>query len=123
MKVILALHDADCMQRKTASDLLLRSAQLLRSQICPALNNQKNHIDKDVRLILQRDGPTYANRAAIGQSTVARRVLNIYYDRAFAEILYREIVLHHSNVSRLQLSVFSCGFHVFSYLEACTNAV
>ena len=103
MKVILALHDADCMQRKRASDLLLRSALLLQSQVRPALNTQKNSIDKDMRLIFQHDGPTYVNRAAIGQSLVARRVLNIYYDRPFAEILYREIVLHHSNAPSLHI--------------------
>ena len=49
MKVILALHDADCMQRKRAFDLLLRSALLLQSQVRPALNAQKNGIDKDIR--------------------------------------------------------------------------
>ena len=35
---------------------------------------------------------------ALGEQVFARRVLNIYYDKSFAEMIYREIVLHHSNV-------------------------
>ena len=50
----------------------------------------------------------YVNADAIGETVVARRVLNIYYDKSFAKILLREIVLHHSNEPWPLLSVRVC---------------
>ena len=52
-----------------------------------------------LRSVLTGLGPKYVNFSNIGVTMQVRRVLNIYYDRAFAEVLYREIVLHHSNAS------------------------
>ena len=98
MKVILALHDADAAQRKAGADYLFRSALSLQTQIAPPLDQHKNCIDKDIRLLLQKDGPRYVNKNALGEQIHARRVLNIYYDKSFAEMIYREIVLHHSSV-------------------------
>eukprot|EP00438_Fugacium_kawagutii_P027022 Skav232520 [mRNA] locus=scaffold1096:926666:934699:- [translate_table: standard] len=113
MKVILALHDADCVKRLCGEDFLFRSALLLRKQVQPPLNNAQTNIDKAIRLLFGKEGPVYVNEAIIGHSLSARRVLNIYYSKEFAEILYREIVLHHSNVKsiwpRLHLRALEAG--------------
>ena len=99
MKVVLALHDADCVQRIRSQDFLFRSALALRKHIEPPLPPTSNHIDKLIRLVFAADGPRYVNKASLIDME-ARRVLNIYYDRSFAEVLFRETMIHHSNVSR-----------------------
>ena len=98
LKVILALHDSDSVRKENGADYLFRSAMLLRTQVVPPLDRNKNFIDKNLRLLLEKDGPRYVNQKALGEQIVARRVLNIYYDKSFAEMVYREIVLHHSSV-------------------------
>ena len=99
LKIILALHDADCVQRTREGNFLWRSSLILQRDVEPPLACEANHIDKSLRLVLTGLGPKYANVSNIGVTMQVRRVLNIYYDRAFAEVLYREIVLHHSNAS------------------------
>ena len=98
LKVILALHDSDSVRKENGADYLFRSAMLLRTQVVPPLDRNKSLIDKNLRLLLEKDGPRYVNQKALGEQIVARRVLNIYYDKSFAEMVYREIVLHHSSV-------------------------
>lgn len=108
LKVILALHDADCGRKQFGAEYLFRSSLLLRRQVSPPLSCQQNGIDKFIRLVFSGEGPMYVNADAIGETVVARRVLNIYYDKSFAEILLREIVLHHSNEPWPLLSVRVC---------------
>ena len=75
--MILALHSSDSVRRESGADYLFRSATLLRTQVMPPLNRNKNFIDKDIRLLLQKDGPKYINLKALGEQVFARRVLNI----------------------------------------------
>ena len=116
LKVILALHDADCAQRSRDANFLFRSALILQTQVCPPLTSKRNSIDKSIRLVFTGAGPAYANADSIGKSLLVRRVLNIYYDKDFAEILYREIVLHHSNAPWLTYIALVCCLR-FSFLE------
>ena len=109
VKVILALHDSDSVRKENGADYLFRSAMLLRTQVVPPLDRNKNFIDKSLRLLLEKDGPRYVNQKALGEQIVARRVLNIYYDKSFAEMVYREIVLHHSNVPWQQNMHVQCN--------------
>ena len=92
-------------------DYLHRGACLLRKQVVPRLNGDGTFIDKEIRLLLTSWGPTYCSKAALGDDVLARRVLNLYYDRGFAEILYRELLIHHSNVKSVwpRLYVMSKG--------------
>eukprot|EP00435_Cladocopium_sp_Y103_P017516 s1987_g4.t1 len=106
VRVILALHDADCMHRECNLEYLYRSACLLRKHVVPQLNASRTYIDKEIRLLLTSSGPTYCNKAALGHDIVARRVLNLYYDRGFAEVLYRELLIHHSNVKSVWPRLF-----------------
>ena len=108
--MILALHDSDSVRRENGADYLFRSAMLLRTQGVPLLDRNKNFIDKGLRLLLKKDSPKYVNQKTLGEQIVARRVLNIYYDKSFAEMVYREIVLHHSNVPWPQNMQVQCNF-------------
>ena len=56
--MILALHDSDSVRRESGADYRFRSATLLRTQVVPPLNRNKNFIDKGIRLLLQKDGPS-----------------------------------------------------------------
>ena len=103
MKIILALHDADCVQRTREGNFLWRSSLILQRDVEPLLACETNNIDKSLRLVLTGLAPKYVNVNNIGATTQVRRMLNIYYDRALTEILYREIVLHHSNAPWLNV--------------------
>ena len=92
-------------RKEEGSDYLWRSSVVLQKNVEPQLCQCKNFIDKSIRLLLTSGGPIYVNKAAIGDSLAAKRVLNIYYDLSFAEMLLREIVLHHSNAAFLSGSV------------------
>jgi hypothetical protein len=50
-------------------------------------------------LVFTRTGPVYRNLETVASSAL-RRVRNIYYDQGFAEIIYREIILHHAKATR-----------------------
>eukprot|EP00435_Cladocopium_sp_Y103_P008302 s3962_g2.t1 len=106
LRIILALYDADCMLRQKELEYLHRSACLLRQQVWPELSAARTSIDKEIRLLLTSSGPKYCNKAAIGTDIIARRVLNLYYDRGFAEVLYRELLIHHSNVKSVWPRLF-----------------
>lgn len=120
MKVVLALHDADCVQRSRGADFLFRSALALQSKVSPPLTGQCNSIDKHIRLAFTGTGPAYVNEDAIGKSMLVRKVLHIYSDKDFAKILY-QVGLHHAgapwlNVSlRLLILVAVCA-HAFLHI-------
>lgn len=66
----------------------------------------RSGIDKQICLVLTAAGPKYCNKVALGKDVMARRVLNLYYDQGFAEILYREVLIHHSNVKSVWPRLF-----------------
>ena len=113
IKIILSLHDADCARRCMQFSYMQRSAKYMRETVCPALSHKNNEVDRHVRLLFTATGPTYVNAAALGISVIARRVRNVYYDKGFAEVFYRELVLHHANVKstwgRLHLRCLESG--------------
>lgn len=99
MKVILSLYDSDCSMRRRGCNYLNRSSLYFRETVNPPLPNTRNHIDRYVRLVFTAQGLIYCNEEAVGVSLLVRRVLNIFYDKSFAELLYREIILHHASVT------------------------
>ena len=62
VKVILAMFDHAASSQVTATDLLQQNAALLRETVRPALKHNCNHIDKQIRLILDAAGPRYVNQ-------------------------------------------------------------
>ncbi|CAE7201041.1 Pol [Symbiodinium sp. CCMP2456] len=66
IKVILALYDHAASSQTRAADLLQTSAAVMRATIEPALCERINCIDKQIRQVLDADGPHYVNVSAIG---------------------------------------------------------
>ncbi|CAE7333879.1 unnamed protein product [Symbiodinium microadriaticum] len=64
VKVILAMFDHAASSQVTATDLLQQNAALLRETVRPALKHNCNHIDKQIRLILDAAGPRYVRTMA-----------------------------------------------------------
>ena len=88
LKIISALGDHDALLRILPTpSYLQRSAAILRESVSPGVCGAHNEIDKDIRLVLTRDGPQYRHIDKITHAAGAlRRVRNLYYDKGFAEI-------------------------------------
>ena len=95
VKVILAMFNHSASSQVAASDLLQKSATLLRDTVQPPLKNNCNHIDKHIRLVLDVAGPRYVNANIIGNGLDVRRVRYLYYTHSFA----RQLVLYINNSS------------------------
>ena len=93
--VVCALFDNDRLLRAPTANLLKRSATILRETVSPPVHRGQNAIDKDIVLVLDEDGPSYQNKAAVGQNLACRRVGYTYYTRGFADILLQESLRHH----------------------------
>ncbi|CAK0831613.1 unnamed protein product [Prorocentrum cordatum] len=96
--VVCALFDNDRLLRAPTGNLLKRSATILRETVSPAVHRGQNAIDKDIVLVLDDDGPSHQNKAAVGQNLACRRVGYTYYTRGFADILLQESLRHHGRV-------------------------
>ena len=101
MKVILALFDLDQQQGCSGSNYLCRSSEALRKSVLPPLDYTRNGVDRFVRLVFTSAGPEYWNIDAVESGHRVRRVRNLYYTRGFAEMLYREMILHSSKVKAM----------------------
>ena len=99
IKVILALYDHAASSQTRIADLLQTSAAVMRTNIEPALCERNNYIDKQIRLVLDADGPHYVNVSAIGDTLQVRRALNLYYTHSFADLLIREMVMSHAQAA------------------------
>ena len=99
IKVILALYDHAASSQTRIADLLQTSAAVMRTNIEPALCERNNYIDKQIRLVLDADGPDYVNVSAIGDTLQVRRALNLYYTHSFADLLIREMVMSHAQAA------------------------
>ena len=108
LKVVVARHDEDKLTCNPPGEYLARSAALMRQTIKPPLSPSCNHIDRFVRLVLTEHGPQYWNHSVILQAGRVRRVRNIHYMCGFAEILYRECLLHNAMVSGMRNVWKSC---------------
>jgi hypothetical protein len=102
IRVISALHDYAASRQQRETMYIQRSCDLLRDTVMPELSCTSNHIDKQLRLAFLLDGPRYIHVEAIGNRYHLRRVRNIYYDHAFADKIFSEMVLHSGQVARLK---------------------
>ena len=104
LKIISALWDHDALLRILPTpSYLQRSASILRESVSPGVCGAQNEIDRDIRLVLSRDGPQYRHINRITHAAGAlRRVRNLHYDKDFAEILRTEVLLHGARVRSLR---------------------
>ncbi|CAK0832929.1 unnamed protein product [Prorocentrum cordatum] len=96
--VVRAPFDNDWLLRAPPGDFLKRSATTTRETVSPAVHRGQNAVDQDVVLVLDDDGPSYQNKAAVGRSLAHRRVGCTYYTRGFADVLMQESLRHHGRV-------------------------
>ena len=98
LKLIKALFDHDRCVGAEPGHYLQRSATIIRETVRPALHTLK--VDDEIRLLLDTTGPRFINAAAVRadcpdeERISARRVGYLYYTRAFAEMFFREALLH-----------------------------
>ena len=92
LKIIIALHDHDQCRRQPLSDYLRRSACLLAASLDETISTKHMLIDKEIRLVFTSDGPQYWSLAAVQQAEL-RRVRNLYYTRAFGQLVFREMLM------------------------------
>ena len=83
-------------------DLLQTSAALMRSTIEPALGECISAIDKQIRLALGTCGPRYANLKSTGSTLQVRRVRYLYDAMSVADLIVREMVMGHAQVSGMR---------------------
>ncbi|CAK0802818.1 unnamed protein product [Prorocentrum cordatum] len=97
-KVIQALFDDNMLSKHQPKNLLQRSADLMRRSVSPPLRCLG--VDKQIRLLLDHDGPRFVNFEVLARDGAlqARRVGNTYYTKEFAELVFRESILHEDPV-------------------------
>lgn len=104
LRLVLALHDADQLQRQCGKNYLQRSAMCLRSSIRPMLSTKQNAIDKKIRLLLDGSGPKVVHADYLKAGLLsARRVGRLWYTHAFAEQVWQEMLLQQGKAGHGQV--------------------
>ena len=96
LKLCCALFDNDQLRGRIQGSYLRRSSDILRATVKPPLPCSANDIDRHIRLVLTGSGPGFWSLKAVIDSPDLRRVRNFYYTRAFAELVYRELLMCHA---------------------------
>ena len=97
-KLIRALYDRDRTVDCHHGSYLQRSSSIMRVSIEPPLSDSVNAIDKQISLVLDADGPRFANHKRVVESNSFRRVGHTYYTKSFAEKLLREALLQNGRL-------------------------
>ena len=59
----------------------------------PALDHNRNDIDRDIRLVFTAAGPVYRHVNTVAADPTLRRVRNLHYSQDFAQVLFQESML------------------------------
>ena len=102
LKVVLALYDHAASSQQIPSNLLQRSASIIRESVKPPLPATNNLIDKHIRLAYDADGPRYVNVSMLDIELRVRRARNRYYTKSFADLVLKEAVLCHAQAESFQ---------------------
>ena len=102
LKVVLALYDHAASSQQIPSNLLQRSASIIRESVKPPLPATNNLIDKHIRLVYDADGPRYVNVSMLDIELRVRRARNRYYTKSFADLVLKEAVLCHAQAESFQ---------------------
>ena len=101
------MHDQNCFSGDTDKNFISRSAAIMRSTIKPALSGNNNSIDREIRLVLTRDGPEYRNVDTIIKTRDCRRLRNLYYTHGFAELVRTETLLSRIRMRSVMVRVIA----------------
>lgn len=104
-KLIRALYDHDRTLGRIVGSYLQRSSTILRGTVQPPLSDSVNAIDKQISLVLDADGPRFANHTTIAGSSNCRRIGHTYCTKAFSEKLLRESLLQHGRLRTIRSSL------------------
>ena len=99
LRIAIALFDSDRARGIDGDDYLKRSAALLRQDVSAPIDSSNDEVDRWVRLVFTESGPKYCHLKSVESDGALRIVGNIYYSRCFANMVYKELLLHDSKVS------------------------
>ena len=102
----MSMYEADLYMGRTLGRYLHRTSLLMRQQVGEDIPVSKNMVDRDLRIVLDGNGPRMVSADDTVASEQLRRVGNILYTRSFADAFLREILLStcslRSTLTRLQ---------------------
>ena len=98
LRIAIALFDADRASCSEGDNYLKRSAGILRQQVETSVDTANNEVDRWIRLVFSADGPKFSHVSDVGADGALRRVRNRYYTKEFANMIYKEFLLHDSKV-------------------------
>ncbi len=97
----------------------------MRRTITPSLTALHMNIDKLIRLVYTDKGPVYMNLESMRKSVYVRRVRNLYYTKGFAEVVFREALLHNAKFTgvwkRLHVRAYENGNELGSLFTSHTK--
>ena len=82
------MHNLHC-----SGSYLKRSASVLRDSIVPALDHNRNAIDRDIRFVFTAVGPEYRHVDTVAADPALRRVRNLHCSQDFAQVLFQDSML------------------------------
>jgi hypothetical protein len=120
LKIVMALYDNDILMRQVPSNLLGRSAEIMRVTVQPGIQSNLTHIDKLVRLVQDGEGVKFVNADMATNHESVRRVGNLLYTHTFAELLFKEVLVHScrlkSVITRIAIHVANAGSELANLL-------
>ena len=92
----------------TPVDLLHKSASIRGEHAMEAVPTSVNYVDTYLTMVLTSAGPRFVSPRDLGSTIIVRRVGNLYYDRSFAQLFAKELIL---SQGRLQPALIRCIVH------------
>ena len=111
-QLVRALYDQQIAAHGTPSDLLQKSAELIRTWIdesnaVPERMSVETAVDRKLSLCLTGDGPKFLSTALAKTSGSYRSVGYFFYDNSFATIFFSEMVRHKGKAKAIATSLMS----------------
>ena len=73
----------------------------MRQTIAPPLPRAINCIDRFIRLVMTESGPEFWDVSAVQGEAFVRRVRNLYYTKAFGQLIFQQTLLCNAKVQGL----------------------
>jgi len=122
-KLVIALHDDDCLCRKSMSpNFLSRSAKILAKHIPLNLQKKKQQlIAKNLVVVLDAAGPEYYIKQQLGKDVDVRRIGNTYYTKSMAEAVYRKALSCRARMNQIKVKIMGDMRAQGSEVSSLTN--
>ena len=100
-KMIRSMFDCDRLRNQTRSAYLCDSANMLRGSVRPHLTTSR-HVDKQIAMVLDREGPTFMNSSSVSSNSMIRSVGGSLYTVGFAQLVLRESLVLYGRAKPLR---------------------